>query len=224
MVKGLRISYILGAPITLLSFENNFLLKQILFTLSILSSFALSGQKYEPTLINHRIAGGIVEVGIPFYAIQEGDRYTPLLMGGVFEIPVYQTRNIFNVSFSFHPLVGIVFLDNDQAYEFGLNVRFNLNLAVTKHDVLKGAIGIGPHFMDHTTRRQAYGWLLADYFLIGYRRYFLSHEKYHFFGIRGGYRHLSNSNIWNPNGGISNFIIEAEVGVSIGPPKRVKER
>jgi len=151
-------------------------------------------------------AGAIVEYGQPFYSIEEGDRYTPLMFGGTFEFPLYKSKKIFNVSLGFYPVYSIVYLNEGQAREFGLNIRFFMNLALSKHDVLRGGVGTGPHYMDHHTRRQAYGFLFCDVFLAAYRRYFPIGRRYCSFDLEAGYRHISNANTRCPNGGISNFL------------------
>jgi len=181
--------------------------KNVFYLIFIFSSIQLIGQKNEPILINEKLVGVLYEIGIPYYALEEGDKYTPLLFGETFEIPLNETKNFFNVSISIHPIFGIVFLNNSQAYEFGLNVRFNINLALSKFDVIRGSIGSGPHFMNHCTRRQAHGFLFSDYFLLSYRRFFYLNKRIYNTDIYIGYRHISNCNTRVPNGGISNFIL-----------------
>ena len=165
-------------------------------------------QQHKTTFINKPSAGALAEIGIPYYEIDSSDLYTPIIMGGVFELPLYKTKNIFNVSLSFYPNFVIVLLLNGKTtYEFGFNLRANLNFAVSPKDVIRGSIGAGPHYMDYQCCRQADGFLFSDYFLASYIRYFKLHKRYGSLEIEIGYRHISNAGIEKPNGGISNFIV-----------------
>ena len=163
-------------------------------------------QKYDPMLINKMSAGVLTEIAIPFY-FKEEIKYTPVLVGGIFELPLYKTKKSFNISLSFYPHFAYVFVPDGDAYEFGLNIRANFNFAVSKYDVLRGIIGSGPHFMDYQTSRQAYGFLFSDYILVGYRRYFIVNDRYCNFDFEIGYRHISNTYIMEPNEGISSAIL-----------------
>lgn len=182
--------------------------KNILLAISVLILVNCYCQKYEPTLINYKSTGFLMEIGIPYYEVDDCDLYTPLILGGIFDLPLYKTKNFFNVSLSFYPNIVVVANINDQnAYEFGFNVRANLNFAISKYDVIRGSIGSGPQYMDYHCCRQAYGFLFSDYFLVSYIRYFKLHKSYCNFEFEFGYRHISNAGITEPNRGISTFLV-----------------
>lgn len=143
-----------------------------------------------------------------------------MLIGGIFELPLYRTKKSFNISLSFYPNFAYVFVTDGDAYAFGLNIRANFNYAVSKHDVIKGIIGSGPHFMDYHTKRLAYGFTFSDYILVGYRRYFIMNCRYYSIDFEIGYRHISNANFKEPNGGISSAILG--IGLNVLPGRSAK--
>ena len=53
-------------------------------------------QKYDPMFINKKSAGALTEIAIPFY-FKEEIKYTPVLVGGIFELPLYKTKKSFNI-------------------------------------------------------------------------------------------------------------------------------
>jgi len=122
-------------------------------------------------------------------------------------VPLYKTKNFFNVSVSIFPNFVLVIHEKITTYEFGLNVRANLNFALNEYNVLRVMIGSGPQYFDYSTCRQAHGFLFSDYLLVGYRRYFLLNDRYCNFDFEIGYRHISNAGITKPNDGINNMII-----------------
>jgi len=177
----------------------------ILFVLYLSNSYCQEDQ--QQSLINYLSVGELTEVGIPYYDYEKGERYTPLIIGVIFEVPLYKTKNFFNVSLSIYPNFVVVFQNKETTYEFGINVRANLNFAINNHDVLRGIIGSGPQYFNCHTCRQAYGFLFSDYLLIGYRRYFILNDRYCNFDFEIGYRHISNAGICEPNGGFDNLIL-----------------
>jgi hypothetical protein len=172
-------------------------------------------QKYEPMLINKKSAGALIELGSP-HIINEDITYNPLLIGGIFELPLHQAKNNFNVSLSFYPHGGIVYVPDSIAYEYGLNVRLNLNFALSKYDVITGVIAAGPHYINYCNCRQATGFIFSDNIILMYRRYFVAAENYCSFTFEIGYRHISNANFKEPNAGISNIFLGIGFYIIIG--------
>jgi hypothetical protein len=172
-------------------------------------------QKYEPLLINKKSAGILTEFGTPFF-IDEDITYNPLLIGGIFELPLYQTKNSFNISLSFFPHAGIAFTPDVISYEFGLNIRMNLNLALSKKDIVTGVIAAGPHYINCSNWRQATGFLFSDNIILMYRRYFVVAENYYSLSFEIGCRHISNAGIKKPNKGISNIFVGVGFYIIIG--------
>ena len=149
----------------------------ILLVIYISNSYCQEDQKQK--LINYLSAGVLSEIGIPFQEIDSGDHYIPIIIGGVFDLPLYKTKNKFNVSLSFFPNVAIVLHPKSQtSYEYGFNIRLNLNFAVSQFDVIRGSIGSGPHYIDYQCCRQADGFIFSDYFLASYISYFKLNKIY----------------------------------------------
>ncbi len=163
-------------------------------------------QEHNASFINYLSSGILTEIGVPYYDYEKGEKYTPLLIGGIFELPLYKTKNFFNVSVSFYPHVGFVFLRKRVTYEYGVNVRLNLNFALSKFDALRVIIGAGPHYFNCHAKRQSYGFIFSDYLLASYRRYIVLNDRYCNFDFEIGYRHISNADICLPNGGFDNII------------------
>lgn len=198
-------------------------MKRLLLIVAIILYSGYSfGQINKPILINYMSTGELTEVGISFFEYEKSKKYTPLIIGGVFEVPLYKTKNFFNVSLSIYPNFVVVFHSKETTYEFGINIRANLNLAVSKFDVLRGIIGSGPQYFNCHTCRQAYGFLFSDYLLVGYRRYFLLNDRYCNFDFEIGYRHISNANIFEPNDGINNMIIGIGFNAALNSKRDLK--
>ena len=172
-------------------------------------------QKYEPMLINKKSAGALIEFGTPYF-IDEDITYNPLLIGGIFELPLFKAKNNFNISLSFYPHAGIAYIPDSIAYEFGMNIRMNLNLALSKYDVVTGVIAAGPHYINYCNCRQATGFLFSDNIILMYRRYFEAAGNYCSFTFEIGYRHISNANFKEPNDGISNIFVGTGFYIIIG--------
>lgn len=165
--------------------------------------------------MNKKSAGVLTEFNTPFF-IDEDITYNPLLIGGIFEFPLYRAKNNFNVSLSFFPHAGIAYIPDSIAYEFGLNIRMNLNLALNEYDVITAVIATGPHNINYCNYRQAIGFLFSDNIILMYRRYFVAAEDYCSFTFEIGYRHISNANFKEPNKGISNIFVGVGFNIIIG--------
>ena len=166
-------------------------------------------QNENPRLINQKTAGILLEYGQPFYYIlEEGTRYHPFMMGAKFGFPLFKAKKNFNLSLDLYPHYVYVWIYNgSNSYEFGLNVRLSANYSISSNDLLSFKIGSGPHYFAHETRRQTKGFIFSDNFLVTYTRGFMISGKMFAVEFELGYRHISNANIYNPNGGISNFVV-----------------
>ncbi len=185
-------------------------MKTIAFLLiTFLSVYQCFSQDENKRLINQKSAGILVEYGQPFYYIlEEGTRYHPFMMGAKFGFPLFKAKKNFNLSLDLYPHYVYVWVYNgSNSYEFGLNVRLSANYSFSPNDLLSFKIGSGPHYFAHETRRQTKGFIFSDYFLATYTRGFMISGKMFAVEFEFGYRHISNANIYNPNGGISNFVV-----------------
>ena len=183
--------------------------KLLVAVLVLMATFIeIKAQKKPDCLVNRKSAGILLEYGLPYYYLPEGDnRYYALLIGGTFGLPIYKTSNFFNVSIEFYPHFGRVWVKECRFIEFGLNVRLSLNFQLSTNDILSAKIASGPHYMSCETEKQAKGFIFSDYYLLTYRRGFTISEVSFAFDFEFGYRHMSNAGIQEPNRSISNFII-----------------
>lgn len=172
------------------------------------------GQDHTVNINNQLKAGVLVEYIQPYKAYWEG-RYHLVTIGGIISIPIYKSKNFFNVSIDLFPHYGFGRLvdsydhfDYDYAefYEFGLNVRLSLNFALSSNDVISGKIGSGPHYTTVEIPRQANGFIFSDYFLLCYTRAFRISGKKFAAEIELGYRHISNAGFQEPNYGVSTYL------------------
>lgn len=181
-----------------------------MLVVALLSAMTISkniAQEQPYRLINQKSAGILIEYGLPYYFLPEGDmRYHVLLVGGNLSIPFFKTSKVFNVSVDIYPHAGFVWLKDCHNKEFGLNVRLGLNFAVSDLDVISLKIASGPHYIDCETEKQASGFIFSDYYLACYRRGFRISKEEFIFDFEFGYRHISNAGIKEPNRSISNFI------------------
>lgn len=95
--------------------------------------------------------------------------------------------------------------EKKKGHEFGLNIGFLARKNIVK-DLLNSYILIsaGPHYVSGTPERQTAGFIFSDNLFAGISvRVF----KSVYLDIRGGFRHISNAGIKNPNKGVNNLII-----------------
>ena len=180
----------------------------LLITLAMLSySQKVIAQKTEVKFINQKSLGAFVSTGFALYAIENGEKYQPILIGGVLHLPFYQTHGKFNVAIDLMPQFGIVPYNNKMEYEFGFNFIFNFGFQVTENSILSISIGSGPHYITSSNDRQAPGFIFSDHLNIGYRHKFKSWQA----GFSSGIRHVSNAGLEEPNLGIDSL----GVGISV---------
>lgn len=92
-----------------------------------------------------------------------------------------------------------------RGYETGINFGIQLKRTFLSKSLDFYIIAsTGPHYVSGTPKRQANGFLFSDNFLIGLS---IKISQQTLFDIRGGFRHISNAGLKNPNAGINNLIL-----------------
>ncbi|MEM8528569.1 MAG: acyloxyacyl hydrolase [Bacteroidota bacterium] len=177
----------------------------IFLSLFFTSTVHLNAQKN--TYLNQKYWGIFVQYGIAYYDLPEQQRYQPLLIGAIHHLPIYQTKNAFNVGVNIMPQIGLVRYNNRLNIEFGANVQFDANLALAEKHILSFRAGAGPHFVNVRTRRQAKGFIFSDNFAFAYRTKLKDTQQ---LGITAGWRHLSNAGLMQPNSGLDNIMLGFE--------------
>lgn len=206
----------------------------IRFVVIIFILFGLTTQSQDIAITtgNRRSLGFQAELGIPIqYLRPNWRRYWPVMLGCNYYFPIYKTKNFFNLGLDIYPHVAIAFtgqdkekeevdLEQGREYEAGINLRLNINFAVTKRDQLSLVIGAGPHWFTLESNRQVNGFIFSDYILGSYKRDLSNDNSSAYVQLYAGLRHLSNANIELPNDGINNII----VGIAIGRLYKLKQR
>ncbi len=158
-------------------------------------------------LANQKSIGVLVEYGLPYYNLPEGQRYYVLLTGFTFNFPIFKAKKNFNMSVEIFPNYGFVWLDDvNSDFEVGINFRLTANLSLSPNDVLRFKLGSGPHYISVETELQAQGFIFSDYFLLAYDRRIYINTNPFMLEFEFGYRHISNAGLNEPNRSIANFI------------------
>jgi hypothetical protein len=178
-------------------------MKYLLLFFCCFFCFALHAQSF----LNERYFGVFVQHGIPYYDLPEADSYRPTIIGAIYHLPFYQSKNKFNVGVDIMPQVALSRFNGKTVVEFGANMQFNFNLALSDVDIISARGGAGPHFINIETRRQAKGFIFSDNFALSYRRKLSEQQQV---GVLFGIRHLSNAGIMQPNLGIDNLMVGVE--------------
>ncbi|WNJ17995.1 acyloxyacyl hydrolase [Pontibacter sp. G13] len=102
-------------------------------------------------------------------------------------------------------------IDSEEVYKRGFEFGINTGLVIRK-SFWKNRLGIyflgstGPHFVSDTPGRQHPGFIFSDNFMLGGT---VKLFKGLHFDVRNGIRHISNLSIWQPNGGVNTFMMNA---------------
>jgi Lipid A 3-O-deacylase (PagL) len=184
--------------------------KGFVITLFLLGTLTAMSQSISSRYINQKSIGGFISAGFPYYNLQVGVGYHPILIGGYLHLPLYKAHKNFNIAIDILPQVGIVPFDNTTEYEFGLNIAFAFGFALTPHDVFSINVGSGPHYITAQLDRQAHGFIFSDNISFAFRHKFKVIEA----GITAGIRHISNAGLENPNIGVEDILI----GFTIAKP------
>jgi hypothetical protein len=181
-------------------------LKTISLTVCLLLTLNLTARNPQSSrFINQPATGMMMQYGINYYDLPESVAYRPLLIGANLRFPLWQTSKNINMAIDLVPHVG--FASTEQINrEFGINVQFNTQVALSEHNLLAFIVGAGPHFVNVETERQAAGFLFSDNFLLAFRRKISGSSHDFELSFSAGHRHLSNASLQRPNGGIDNFM------------------
>lgn len=172
-------------------------------------------QKVEK-LINQKTAGLLVEYGIPYYTLPEGQKYHILTIGSSFSFPLFQSQKSFNMSIDLFPHYGVVWLGAKRTdFEIGLNVRLGFNFSLSEKNALCLKLGSGPQYITVDTEKQANGFNFSDYYLATYKRRLSVVKQVFIVEIECGYRHISNAGLNQPNRSISSIIFGLGLSTAI---------
>jgi len=180
-----------------------FLLVCLSISLNVFSQKLVS--RFADRHINQRAAGVMVQYGINYYDLPEGYGYRPILLAHYQRFPLIRTAKNVGLAIDIGPQVGMAYTDKFN-FELGLFVYLNLGIALTDWDMISLLAGAGPHYISVETERQAKGFIFSDNFLLAFRRKLLLNRDPYELSVYGGFRHISNASLKQPNGGIDNII------------------
>ncbi|HPD63966.1 MAG TPA: acyloxyacyl hydrolase [Bacteroidia bacterium] len=180
----------------------------LLFPILITSNFLWS---QNVSYLNQKAVGLSLSNGLPLYELPEGGFYQPFILNTYYRLPVFKTKNAFNLQISFKPQYAGLYVNQHFHHETGLNVGFDLSVRLSDNSMLTYSTGSGPHFITYQSRRQAKGFIFSDNFLLVFRKKTGIDSDFEF-EIFSGIRHISNAGIKRPNGGINNWIIGFSLG------------
>jgi len=187
--------------------QDKFYILILIISATIFTSNHLKAQKTNEKFINNRSLGGFISTGIPFYTLEEGTRYNPIIIGAAYRLPFYSTSGKFNIGLGLLPQIGLVPYSSAVEYEFGLNITFILSFELSENDIFSINLGTGPHYITASINRQASGFIFSDHLNFAYRHRYNQLE----FGITAGIRHISNAGFEEPNLGIEDL----GIGISV---------
>lgn len=156
--------------------------------------------------INQRASGVMLQHGFSFYDLPEGVAYRPILLAYYKRYPIFHTHRNINLALEIGPQAGIGFTD-ELNLELGMLVYLSANVSITNWDMISFIAGAGPHFISVETGKQANGFIFSDNLFLTYRRKLILNRSPYEVSIYGGFRHLSNAGIKQPNDGIDNIMV-----------------
>lgn len=94
--------------------------------------------------------------------------------------------------------------DKTSGSEFGLNAGLQIRKTIFKNLLsCYFLVSSGPHFVSGTPTRQSRGFIFSDNFFVGTN---IKLKENVLLNMRCGYRHISNLELKQPNGGVNNLI------------------
>lgn len=176
----------------------------LLFSVNTFSQIMVS--RKSDRHINQRASGVLLQYGFSFYDLPGGAAYRPLLLAYYKRYPIFHTHRNVNLALEIGPQAGIGNTDQINL-EVGMLVYLSANVSVTRWDMISFTAGAGPHFISVETEKQANGFILSDNLFLSYRRKLILNRSPWELSIYGGFRHLSNAGIKQPNDGIDNIMV-----------------
>ncbi|MFN8238040.1 MAG: acyloxyacyl hydrolase [Chitinophagales bacterium] len=183
-------------------------LYRMIFFTGFLAVFSVQAKDdtYKDEYVNRRSFGFSVQQGIPFYRLPEGNGYYSTGITGVYHQPFFKSKRLVNAGIDILPQVWFS-KAHTSSVELGINISLNLNIQIKKVSILAFHIGSGVHYFGMQTKRQADGFIFSDNFYMTYKHLLIMKNKKKIgLGFMGGFRHLSNLNIKEPNTGIDSIL------------------
>lgn len=154
--------------------------------------------------------GRSIQVGFRFNVgyinefLPEKQHYQPILILGFYQHDFKSASEKGNFSLYFEPQFNPVLIEKKLSnFEFGFNFGIQYTYKFNENNMIYGAIGSGPHYINAVTRLQAKGFIFSDNFILGYKHQVKNGV---FLDVNTRFRHISNAGLQKPNTGIDNFL------------------
>lgn len=137
--------------------------------------------------------------------------YKPLLIQANLRFPLIKNNGLHQATLYVSPQFNPVLSPSTDKFLFeaGVNLGIAYEFYIPNAAILFIGAGVGPHYINLDTDKQANGFIFSDNVFAGVHQ-ILSPNLMMTYQVK--YRHISNAGLQSPNGGIDNFF--AGVGVS----------
>lgn len=190
-----------------MNFKNTVLLALLLSVFAGVSNaqnYPLNRQKTIGLLIDYPI----MEEKLP----ESTGGYNPLLIQANFRLPLIKNNGLHQATLyvtpQFNPVLPIPGYDKF-LFETGVNLGIAYEYYVPNKAILFFGAGVGPHYINIVTNKQANGFIFSDNVFAGVHQ-IISPKWMVTYQVK--LRHISNAGLQKPNGGIDNLF--AGMGVS----------
>lgn len=190
-----------------MNFKNTLLLALLLSVFAGVANaqnYPLNRQKTVGLLIDYPI----MEEKLP----ESTGGYNPLLIQANFRFPLIKNNGLHQATLyvtpQFNPVLPIPGYDKF-LFEAGVNLGIAYEYYVPNKAILFFGAGVGPHYINIVTNKQANGFIFSDNVFAGVHQ-IISPKWMVTYQVK--LRHISNAGLQQPNGGIDNLF--AGMGVS----------
>lgn len=133
--------------------------------------------------------------------------YKPLLIQANFRFPLIKNNGLHQATLyvtpQFNPVLPIPGYDKF-LFEAGVNLGIAYEYYIPNAAILFFGAGVGPHYINVNTDKQANGFIFSDNVFAGVHQ-ILSKEWMLTYQVK--FRHISNAGLQSPNGGIDNLFV-----------------
>lgn len=162
-----------------------------------------------------RTVGLLVDYAVDGYQLPEqpSGYYKPLLLQANFRFPLIKNNGLHQATLyvtpQFNPVLPMPGYDGKFLFEGGVNLGIAYEYYIPNSVILFFGGGVGPHYINIETSKQANGFIFSDNVFAGVHHIVSSKLMLTY---QAKWRHISNANLQKPNGGINNWF--AGIGMS----------
>lgn len=185
-------------------------MKVCLFTIGLILLSGLAHASESHNRLKPVMAGWQTGVGFQ-HGLQVNYHYDVCFFLVKYHFPVFQNQ-AWSIDIVPQPQINISrykVSNNSPDWLHGMEFGLNLGVAVRQQmaDKRMGIYllgGVGPHYVSGVPERQAKGFIFSDYIALGMVKQLSDRIA---LDISAGFRHISNSSLKRPNGGVNNLVV-----------------